>query len=122
MGLKDNIMTTMAEASQISALLDRGCEFEGKLTFEGTVRVNGIFAGEIFSNDVLIVGDTAVVNAEIDVDIITRITENIDGNVASTGRGGSIYIGGTKANGNIVVGKAGNLDTVISEVIHCGRS
>lgn len=70
MGIKENLLNTMAETHPMSALLERGCEFEGKLTFEGSVRINGSFSGEIFSNDVLIIGDTAVVNAEIDVDTL----------------------------------------------------
>lgn len=85
MGLKDHLMSTMAEASHISALLDRGCEFEGKLTFEGTVRINGVFSGEIFSNDLLIVGDTAVLHGEVDVDSI-MISGEVNGNVTARTR------------------------------------
>lgn len=85
MGLKDNLVQTMAEASHISALLDRGCEFEGKMTFEGTVRINGVFSGEIFSNDLLIVGDTAIVNGEIDVDAII-ISGEVNGTVTARSR------------------------------------
>ena len=51
----------------ISGLLEKGCEFEGKLTFEGTVRLNGKFSGEIFSEGTLIVGEGAYVDAKIDV-------------------------------------------------------
>lgn len=51
----------------ISGLLEKGCEFEGKLTFEGTVRINGKFCGEIFSDGTLIVGEGACVDAKIDV-------------------------------------------------------
>jgi cytoskeletal protein CcmA (bactofilin family) len=54
-------------ASEINTLLGKGSEFEGKLTFEGTVRVDGRLAGEIFSDDVLVVGEGAEVHAEIDI-------------------------------------------------------
>ena len=63
----------MAQAQQktvvgeINTLLGRGSEFEGKLTFEGTVRIDGKLSGEIFSDDVLVVGEGALVEAEIDV-------------------------------------------------------
>jgi cytoskeletal protein CcmA (bactofilin family) len=50
----------------ISGLLEKGCEFEGKLTFEGTVRINGKFSGEIFSDGTLIVGEGASVDGKID--------------------------------------------------------
>ena len=52
---------------EISTLLGKGASFEGKLTFEGTVRVDGKFKGEVFSDDVLVVGEGALVEAEIDV-------------------------------------------------------
>jgi cytoskeletal protein CcmA (bactofilin family) len=52
---------------EINTLLGRGSEFEGKLTFEGTVRIDGSLKGEVFSDDVLIVGEGARVEAEIDV-------------------------------------------------------
>src|ERR1041385_7651696 len=52
---------------EITTLLGRGASFEGKLTFEGTVRVDGRFKGEVFSDDVLVIGEGAVVEAEIDI-------------------------------------------------------
>ena len=36
-------------AGEITTLLGRGATFEGKLTFEGTVRIDGRFKGEVFS-------------------------------------------------------------------------
>jgi cytoskeletal protein CcmA (bactofilin family) len=52
---------------EISTLLGRGSAFEGKLTFEGTVRIDGTLRGEVFSDDVLIVGEGARLEAEVDV-------------------------------------------------------
>ena len=52
---------------EINALLGRGTEYEGKLIFEGKVRIDGKFRGEIFSEDVLILGDGADVHADIEV-------------------------------------------------------
>jgi len=52
---------------EINTLLGKGSEFEGKLTFEGTVRVDGKLSGEIFSDDVLVVGEGAELHAEIDI-------------------------------------------------------
>lgn len=62
-GAKDSI----EGGDQVSALLERGCEFDGKLTFKGTVRINGHFMGEIFSEGTLIVGEDALVDARVDV-------------------------------------------------------
>ncbi len=52
---------------EINTLLGRGSEFEGKLTFEGTVRIDGKLKGEVFSDDVLVIGEGAHVEAEIDI-------------------------------------------------------
>jgi cytoskeletal protein CcmA (bactofilin family) len=52
---------------EITTLLGRGATFEGKLTFEGTVRIDGRFRGEVFSDDVLVIGEGAIVEAEVDV-------------------------------------------------------
>src|SRR6266487_1963986 len=65
---------------EINTLLGKGSEFEGKLTFEGTVRVDGKLSGEIFSDDVLVVGEGATVSAEIDVGVII-VEGSVNGNI-----------------------------------------
>jgi cytoskeletal protein CcmA (bactofilin family) len=65
---------------EITTLLGRGTAFEGKLTFEGTVRVDGKLKGEVFSDDVLIIGEGAHVEAEIDIGEII-IQGNVTGNI-----------------------------------------
>src|SRR5258705_13923874 len=69
-----------AGAAQVTTLLGRGSEFEGKLSFEGTVRVDGKLSGEIFSDDVLIIGEGAEGNAEINVGAII-IEGTVHGNI-----------------------------------------
>jgi cytoskeletal protein CcmA (bactofilin family) len=54
-----------ASGGDLNALLGKGSEFEGKLAFEGKVRIDGTFTGEISTNDLLQVGDGARVQAEI---------------------------------------------------------
>jgi cytoskeletal protein CcmA (bactofilin family) len=51
--------------SELNALLGKGSEFDGKLAFEGTVRIDGNFTGEITTSDTLIVGEGARVQAEV---------------------------------------------------------
>jgi cytoskeletal protein CcmA (bactofilin family) len=66
--------------SEINTLLGRGSEFEGKLTFEGTVRIDGKLRGEVFTSDILVIGESAEVEAEIDVGVLIvegRVTGNI---------------------------------------------
>jgi cytoskeletal protein CcmA (bactofilin family) len=64
----------------VTTLLGRGSEFEGKLSFEGTVRIDGKLTGEIFTDDVLIVGEGAEVKAEIHVGAII-IEGSVHGNI-----------------------------------------
>lgn len=52
--------------SLVTAVIDQGCEFEGKLCFRGTVRIGGTFRGEIYTPDTLIIGEGARVDAQID--------------------------------------------------------
>lgn len=52
---------------EIRAFLEEGCEFDGKLNFSGVVRLNGKFAGDIDSEDTLIVGETALVEGNVRV-------------------------------------------------------
>ncbi|MGB8932645.1 MAG: polymer-forming cytoskeletal protein [Anaeromyxobacteraceae bacterium] len=69
-----------AATSDLNALLGRGSEFEGKLTFDGTVRIDGKFTGTIVTKDVLVIGEGAVVTAEIECGTIV-VHGQIIGNV-----------------------------------------
>jgi cytoskeletal protein CcmA (bactofilin family) len=68
-------------ATEITALLGRGTQFEGKLHFEGRVRVDGIFKGEIKSDDTLVIGEGAEVHAEIDVSTVIVRGGQVHGNI-----------------------------------------
>ena len=52
---------------EINAFLGKDTEFEGKFSFTGAVRIDGKLSGEIFSSGTLIVGESAVIKAQIDV-------------------------------------------------------
>ncbi len=66
---------------EINALLGRGTEFEGKLTFVGRVRIEGKVRGEIFGDDVLILGEGAEIDAEIEVGTLIVRGGTLRGNV-----------------------------------------
>ncbi len=70
---------------EINAFLGQGTEFAGKLVFNGAVRMDGKFSGEIFSSGNLIIGETAVINAEIKVDTIV-ISGSVSGNIDAKSR------------------------------------
>ncbi len=53
------------EHSAITGIIEPGCEFEGKLSFLGAVRISGTFRGEIYTPDTLVIGEGARVQARI---------------------------------------------------------
>ena len=69
--------------SDVNTLVGRGSHFEGKMTFEGVVRVDGNYVGEIVSDDQLIIGEGAEVRAELDVATVV-IYGTVYGNIRAT--------------------------------------
>ena len=60
---------------ELNALLGKGSSFEGKLLFEGTVRIDGKFTGEIVSTDTLMIGEGADVKGQIQVGSLIIVGE-----------------------------------------------
>lgn len=56
-----------ANEDQIHTIVGKEASFTGKLTFEGTVRIDGKFSGEVFSQGKLIVGDSASMEGQVEV-------------------------------------------------------
>ena len=69
----------------VSGVIDQGCEFEGKLCFQGTVRIGGTFRGEIFTPDTLIIAEGARVHGDIDAGIVI-ISGEVSGSVKAKHR------------------------------------
>ena len=74
-----------AQSAQVSAILGKGARFEGRLVFEGTVRIDGHFKGDIFSRDTLIIGPDAVVQAQVDADTVI-VAGRLEGQVRAVNR------------------------------------
>jgi cytoskeletal protein CcmA (bactofilin family) len=55
---------------EINAFLGKGAEFTGKLFFNGSVRIDGVFHGEILGGGTLVVGEGAHVRANINIDSV----------------------------------------------------
>jgi cytoskeletal protein CcmA (bactofilin family) len=70
---------------EISAIIEDGCKFEGNLSFNGVARIAGIVNGSIFSNDTVIISEGAVINAEINANIIL-ISGTVKGNIKASSR------------------------------------
>jgi cytoskeletal protein CcmA (bactofilin family) len=64
----------------LTAFIDQGSEFSGKLSFKDTVRIDGRFDGQISSENTLIVGETGVVKAEIHSQVVI-ISGEVHGDV-----------------------------------------
>jgi len=72
-------------SENVSAIIQAGCDFKGKLAFEGLVRLGGNFEGEIFTNDILIVEDSAFVKGDIIADVVV-ISGKVVGDVNAKNR------------------------------------
>ncbi len=80
---RDEIPTSLGGSSDL--MLGEGAEFEGKLTFKGTVRIDARFRGSIETDDVLIVGEHARIEADIACGTVV-VHGEVNGNVrAKTG-------------------------------------
>jgi cytoskeletal protein CcmA (bactofilin family) len=81
--LKREEENVVVRGGEVHTLLGKGSEFEGKLTFEGQVRIDGKFSGQIFTKDTLVIGEGARVNAEINAGTVI-INGAVEGNVRAT--------------------------------------
>jgi cytoskeletal protein CcmA (bactofilin family) len=52
-------------SDQVSGFLDKGTNITGELEFAGTLRIDGNFHGSISTDDLLIIGEHAMVHADI---------------------------------------------------------
>ena len=85
---------------EINAFLGAGTNYHGKLHFQGAVRVDGHFQGEVMSDGTLVVGQEAVVEGQIkvgqlilsgnirgeveaDIKVVLHKTANLQGNLST---------------------------------------
>ncbi|MGA9526408.1 MAG: polymer-forming cytoskeletal protein [Myxococcaceae bacterium] len=64
----------------LETLIGKGSEFDGKLTFEGQVHIEGKFNGQIHTKDTLIIGQSAKVQAEISAGTVI-VKGVVEGNI-----------------------------------------
>jgi cytoskeletal protein CcmA (bactofilin family) len=84
-----------ADLGALTAFIDQGSSFEGKLSFKDTVRIDGHFAGQISSENTLVVGETGVIEANV-----RSQTVIVSGTVA----------GDIVAGAKVIVHKSGRID------------
>jgi cytoskeletal protein CcmA (bactofilin family) len=59
-----------SDDEEVKAFLGKGAEFTGKLMFNGSVRIDGDFKGNIFGSGTLVIGEGAEIEADIRVDAV----------------------------------------------------
>lgn len=67
----------------LTAFIAQGCEFEGKLRVKGSLRIDGDFRGEISSEETVVIGETAGVEANVQSKTVV-INGALAGNVVAT--------------------------------------
>lgn len=116
---------TPIEKSEIKAFLGPGSQFEGKLIFNEIVRLDGAFRGEVTSHDTLIVGESADIQADVQVGTLilsgrfkgnvkakTRVELRAPANVDGTIETPALSVeDGVTLNGTISMGKVETLST-----------
>jgi cytoskeletal protein CcmA (bactofilin family) len=69
-------------AADAHTILGREAKFNGKLIFEGAVRIDGKFEGEIVTDDLLLIGPSAEVRAQLHVGSVV-INGLVEGDVTA---------------------------------------
>ncbi len=75
--------TGAAAFGNLTAFIDQGSEFEGKLSFRDTVRIDGTFTGEISSENTLIVGESGKIHASIK-SVCVMVSGQVDGDIQAS--------------------------------------
>ena len=71
----------LKSSDQVSGFLDKGTTVTGELEFAGTLRIDGNFHGSISTGDILIIGEHALVHADIkvgEIEIHGQVNGSID--------------------------------------------
>ena len=82
-GEKDNKKKETIFDEEHYTFLGRGVDFKGKAQFDGTVRVDGHFEGEITTADTLIIGEHAVIKGTIIGGVIVS-GGKVEGNITAS--------------------------------------
>ena len=80
---EESALSPKTGGAEVDTLLGKGSEFEGKLVFKGQVRIDGKYSGHIQTDEVLIIGASARVNAEISAGTVV-ISGQVEGLIRAT--------------------------------------
>lgn len=95
-----SMQSTRPETGEdVSAFVGKGVEFKGTITYNGTVRIDGLLDGEIHTEGVLLVGEEAVITAKVTAGTIVckgKITGDIHAKEKVKLRSPAVVNGGVK--------------------------
>jgi cytoskeletal protein CcmA (bactofilin family) len=80
---EESAVSPKTGGAEVDTLLGKGSEFEGKLVFKGQVRIDGKYSGQIQTDEILIIGASAKVNAEISAGTVV-ISGSVEGIIRAT--------------------------------------
>ena len=86
-------------SEDLNGFMDEGTEFEGELRFKNTFRIDGCVKGKIVSDNTLVVGETARIEADIDCGVVS-IRGAVQGRVQ--GRQRVELLAGCRVQGSLV--------------------
>jgi len=73
----------LTEGGPISTILGRETSFQGVMEFKKPLQINGHFEGELITDSVLVIGEGAVVKANIRAGIVV-VAGEVTGNIEAT--------------------------------------
>ncbi|MEC9493325.1 bactofilin family protein [Flexistipes sp.] len=76
------MMKTKNEDGTINAFLGKNTSFNGTLAFDGLVRIDGTFEGNVKTNDTFVIANSGRVKADIDAGTV-KISGNFEGTVVA---------------------------------------
>ncbi|BAI79640.1 conserved hypothetical protein [Deferribacter desulfuricans SSM1] len=70
------------ESNAINAFLGKNTKFEGTLIFDGMVRIDGDFQGDVKSSDTFVIAESGKVKANIEAGVV-KISGYFEGNIVA---------------------------------------
>ncbi len=107
---KENLLMEITEGGAVSTVLGRETSFEGVLEFKRPLQINGEFQGEIITDGVLLIGESAIVKANIRAGSVV-VGGQVFGNIEARTRLEMLASG--KVHGNIRTAKLQIADGVV---------
>jgi len=73
-----------AEGGTVASIIAEGCAFNGTISVNGSIRVDGQFDGKLIVSDTLVIGKSGKVRAEVETNVAT-IAGTLSGEINAKG-------------------------------------